>query len=138
MNVRALSAGALAVSAAAGLCFASIAWLSTARPDQASSVYPVAIAIVAAGAVAMVVWLIEPAYTLSAAIFLTPFAGNWEQLGVPGALSPDRLLFAGAIIAVLMRAPRSPTGRACRSPARIGCSRWPSYIRWRPPFSWAR
>ena len=105
MSARALSAGALAASATAGLCFASIAWLSTATADQASSVYPVAVAVVAAVALAVVVWLVEPAYTLSAAIFLTPFAGNWEQLGVPGALSPDRLLFAGAIVAVLMRAP---------------------------------
>ena len=105
MSARALSAGALAVSATAGLCFASIAWLSTATADQASSVYPVAVAVVAAVALAVVVWLVEPAYTLSAAIFLTPLAGNWEQLGVPGALSPDRLLFAGAIVAVLMRAP---------------------------------
>ena len=105
MSARALSAGALAVSATAGLCFALIAWLSTATADQASSVYPVAVAVVLAVALAVVVWLVEPAYTLSAAIFLTPLAGNWEQLGVPGALSPDRLLFAGAIVAVLMRAP---------------------------------
>ena len=105
MSARALSAGALAASATAGLCFASIAWLSTATADQASSVYPVAVAVVLAVALAVVVWLVEPAYTLSAAIFLTPLAGNWQQLGVPGSLSPDRLLFAGAIVAVLMRAP---------------------------------
>ena len=55
--------------------------------------------------IAVVVWRIDPAYTLSAAIFLSPLAGNWPQLGVPGPLSPDRLLLAGGIAAVLLRAP---------------------------------
>jgi putative inorganic carbon (HCO3(-)) transporter len=54
---------------------------------------------------AVVTWWIDPAYTLSAAILLTPFAGNWPQLGVPGPLSPDRLLLAGGILALLLRAP---------------------------------
>jgi O-antigen ligase len=53
----------------------------------------------------IVMWWVEPAYTLSAAILLTPFAGNWPRLGVPGPLSPDRLLLAGGIVALLLRAP---------------------------------
>ena len=53
----------------------------------------------------VLVWWVHPSYTVSGAILLTPFAGNWPALGVPGPLSPDRLLLAGAIVAVLLRAP---------------------------------
>jgi putative inorganic carbon (hco3(-)) transporter len=54
---------------------------------------------------AFLAWHVHPAYTLSAGIFLTPLAGNWPALGVPGPLSPDRLLLVGAVAAVLLRAP---------------------------------
>ena len=105
MNARASSAGALAASATVVLGVASLALVPAATADLAVSLYLPAVALVAAVALGVVVWLLDPAYTLSAAIFLTPLAGNWQQLGVPGALSPDRLLFAGAIVAILMRAP---------------------------------
>ena len=105
MSARARSSGALAAGMVAGLGVASVALLPAASAGEASSLYPSLAALVAAIALAAVVWFLDPAYTLSAAIFLTPLAGNWEQLGVPGALSPDRLLFAGAIVAVLLRSP---------------------------------
>ena len=105
MKARTWSAGALAASAIVVLGVASLTWVPAATADQASLLYLPAVALIAAVGLAVVVWLVDPAYTLSAAIFLTPLAGNWQQLGVPGALSPDRLLFAGAIVAVLMRAP---------------------------------
>jgi O-antigen ligase len=63
----------------------------------------VALATLIAGA--FLVWHVHPAYTLSAAIVLSPLAGHWPQFGVPGWLSPDRLLFVGGIAAVLLRAP---------------------------------
>jgi putative inorganic carbon (HCO3(-)) transporter len=91
---------------------AAIAWLSTfpaGRIDRASDLYLLLAAAVAVASMAVVVWYVEPAYTLSAAIVLTPFAGNWPQLGVPGALSPDRLLLAGGIAAVLFRTPTMQT-----------------------------
>jgi hypothetical protein len=56
-------------------------------------------------AVIVLLLLILSMRELSAAIFLTPFAGNWPRLGVPGPLSPDRLLFVAAIAVVLLRAP---------------------------------
>ena len=105
MSARSRAAGTLAASVAAGLAVASPALLPASTTDQASSLYPLFAVLVAAIALAAVVWLVDPAYTLCAAIFLTPLAGNWQQLGVPGAASPDRLLFAGAILAVLLRAP---------------------------------
>ena len=69
---------------------------------------------------------VEPAYTLSAAIFLTPFAGNWPAPGAPRpAVARPLVLLAGGIAAVLLRAPAVADARACRSPARTGCSRSP-------------
>jgi putative inorganic carbon (hco3(-)) transporter len=50
----------------------------------------------------------DPAAVLTLAVVLTPFAGNWQQLGVPGILAPDRLLIAGTIVLVIFRA---ATGR---------------------------
>ena len=50
-------------------------------------------------------WQVKPAYTLSAAIFLSPAAGNWHELGLPSGADPDRLLLAFGILQVLLRAP---------------------------------
>jgi|SRR5829696_6663459 putative inorganic carbon (hco3(-)) transporter len=105
MSVRAWSAGAVAGSASVGLAIAAVAVATPANAERATQLYIPALAIVAAVSFAVIVWLVDPAYTLSATIFLTPLAGNWPQLGVPGPLSPDRLLGAGAILAVLLRAP---------------------------------
>jgi O-antigen ligase len=73
--------------------------------QRAEPHYVVLVAAITLASTVVVVWWIDPAYTLSAAILLTPFAGNWPQLGVPGPLSPDRLLLAGGILALLLRAP---------------------------------
>jgi O-antigen ligase len=50
-------------------------------------------------------WQVDPAYTLSAAIVLSPVAGNWHQLHFPTGADPDRLLLVFGIIQVLFRAP---------------------------------
>ena len=50
-------------------------------------------------------WQVHPAYTLSAAIFLSPVAGNWHEVGFPSGADPDRLLLAFGILQVLFRAP---------------------------------
>jgi O-antigen ligase len=89
-----------------------------ADPAAASYLQVVAVLVIASGGV--LVWFVDPAYTLSAAIFLTPLAGHWQQFGIPGPLSPDRLLFAGAIAAVVLRAP--PV--ADRPPLRISGAHW--------------
>ena len=59
-------------------------------------------------ALAYLALAVDPAAVLTLAVVLTPFAGNWQQLGVPGVLAPDRLLIAGTIILVVLRA---ATGR---------------------------
>jgi putative inorganic carbon (hco3(-)) transporter len=99
-------AGALLGTAAMGLWILALTKMSPALAERAAPHFTPAVAAVAIVSMVVVVWRVEPAYTLSAAIFLTPFAGNWPQLGVPGPLSPDRLLLAGGIVTLLLRAPR--------------------------------
>jgi putative inorganic carbon (HCO3(-)) transporter len=105
MSARASSWAAIGGAAAMALAIAALAAMPAGQVDRATTHYVPAVALVLAVSLTVIVWRVEPAYTLSAAIFLTPFAGNWPQLGVPGPLSPDRLLLAGAILAVLLRAP---------------------------------
>lgn len=102
MSLRTLSAATLV---GIPLAFAAFALAPPGGVEMAIDLYGPAVALVALVAGAFVAWRMDPAYALSAAIFLTPFAGHWPRLGVPGALSPDRLLFVAAIVAVLLRAP---------------------------------
>ena len=102
MSARTLSA---ATVVGIPLAFAASALAPPGGVEMAIGLYGPAVTLVALVAGALVAWRLDPAYTLSAAIFLTPFAGHWPRLGVPGALSPDRLLFVAAIGAVLLRAP---------------------------------
>jgi putative inorganic carbon (hco3(-)) transporter len=50
-------------------------------------------------------WNADPAYLFCGAIALSPLSGNWAELGIPGAVAPDRLLLIAAIVAVLIRTP---------------------------------
>jgi putative inorganic carbon (HCO3(-)) transporter len=102
MSARTLSA---ATVVGIPLALGAFALAPPGGVEMAIDLYGPAAALVALGSGAFLVWRVHPAYTLSAAIFLTPLAGNWPRLGVPGPLSPDRLLFAAAIVAVLLRAP---------------------------------
>jgi putative inorganic carbon (HCO3(-)) transporter len=49
---------------------------------------------------------IHPAAAFSAALVLAIFAGNWDYVGIPGAIGPERLVFLAALVAVAFRAPR--------------------------------
>jgi putative inorganic carbon (hco3(-)) transporter len=75
--------------------------------------------VVAAVAV-YVIWLVPPSWSISAALVLTLFGGNWDYLGLPGALAPDRLVLLVTIAAVLLRAP----GAAHRAPLRVTGVHW--------------
>lgn len=106
----------------AGAVVAAGAWLFILGHVAASSpVLPYAIAyfqplcfglILLAGA--FVVWHVEPAYTFCAAIVLSPLAGNWQQLGIPGSAAPDRLLLLAGVACVLLRAPGLKSSRRPR------------------------
>jgi O-antigen ligase len=61
--------------------------------------------LIAALSIAWLVWVLPPAVTLTAAVVLSPLASNWLQLGIPGKLSPDRLLLVGGLGVMLVRGP---------------------------------
>ena len=76
------------------------------------------LAVMALPAVASAAWLVwraDPAYTLTAAFCLSPFAGNWQLLGLPSAVDPDRILLIAGILQILLRAPAV----ASRPPLRV-------------------
>jgi len=62
-------------------------------------------ALPALASAAWLVWRADPAYTLTAAFCLSPFAGNWQLLGLPSAVDPDRILLIAGILQILLRAP---------------------------------
>jgi putative inorganic carbon (hco3(-)) transporter len=74
---------------------------------------------IAAG-VAYLVWQADPAWSLSAGLLLSPFAGNWDQMGLPTTLAPDRFVLLIALAAILLRAPGSRT----RPPLRLRPVHW--------------
>jgi putative inorganic carbon (hco3(-)) transporter len=63
---------------------------------------------------AYLAWRVNPAYVLTAAIVLSPLAGNWQAMGVPGPLAPDRILLVAAIGVVVLRDLTSPRGGQLR------------------------
>jgi putative inorganic carbon (HCO3(-)) transporter len=95
----------VALAGAVMLMLGMVALAPAGVVDLAIGVYTPIMGLTALVAGAAVIWRIDPAYTLSAAIFLTPFASHWPRLGIAGPLSPDRLLFVAGAVAVLLRAP---------------------------------
>jgi len=69
--------------------------------------YGIAVAaLLLAGCAAIyLLWYTEPRYTLTLALLSTPFASNWQQLGIPGQLAPERLLLIAGVAVVLLRGP---------------------------------
>ncbi len=68
------------------------------------TVATLALAAAFAASALYVLWRTEPVITFTAALLLAPFSGNWEGVGVPGILSPNRIVLAVAVAAVLLRA----------------------------------
>jgi putative inorganic carbon (hco3(-)) transporter len=98
---------AMALATAAALAVVAALAVAAARhgtPPTRLFEYACAALLLVVGAV--VVWTVDPAWTISAAVVLTVFSGNWQYLGLPGfPFLPDRLLLGGGIIALLVRAP---------------------------------
>jgi O-antigen ligase len=103
----------LAIAAAgAAVCVAVAVALATGASEQTALLAEVATA--AAIALVYLIWKVDPAYTLSAALVLTACSGNWGEMGIPGALSPDRLLLALAAVSAVTRAPAADRRRILR------------------------
>ena len=73
---------------------------------EGDSLLAAIVAAVTLPAAAYVVWHQQPALIFTAAFMLSPISSNWQALGVPGALAPDRLLLIAAIGMVALRSPR--------------------------------
>jgi O-antigen ligase len=97
---RAALGGMLAISAGIGT-----ALLLRVASDGAALVLLAMLGLVVAASLAFLMWRADPAWTLTAGLVLSPLASNWQQVGIPGAASPDRLLLVAGIGAVLLRAP---------------------------------
>lgn len=61
--------------------------------------------IAALGSATYVAWFVPPAYLISCALTLSVFSGHWGEIGLPGLLNPDRVLFALALPSLLLRGP---------------------------------
>jgi putative inorganic carbon (HCO3(-)) transporter len=59
--------------------------------------------------VAYLAWHAAPAWTLSAGLVLSVFSGNWDQMGFPAAVAPDRVVLGLGLLAIMLRAPGSRT-----------------------------
>lgn len=109
--MRQLSAARAAPAARWGMwlaCVAVVAVGATAvavRTDRESAVALAMLALATSGAIAAILWHAAPAMTFIVAVLLSPIAGWWNLLHVPGTFSPQRLLLVVGVGAVLLRAP---------------------------------
>ena len=88
------------------VCLAAASVVLSVQTHNLIAVLP--LGVVAVAAAIYIGLAVDPAVTLILGVVLSPFSGNWQQLGVPGAASPDRLLLVATILLVLLRA---ATGR---------------------------
>jgi putative inorganic carbon (HCO3(-)) transporter len=91
------------VAVVAGVvCLAAASMALSIQTGSPIAAAPLAIPLLPA--VAYLALSVDPAAVLTLGVVLTPFAGNWQQLGIPGILAPDRLLIAATIVLVVFRA----------------------------------
>lgn len=107
------------IAGAALAAFLAVGFLGPLAPFRTLAGYAV-LGLAALLASAYIVWRTHPSWTLTAALLLSVFAGNWEQLGVPGFLAPDRILIVLTIAAVIVRAPPVRD----RPALRFGAAHW--------------
>ncbi len=91
---------------AAVFCLAAASVVLSVHTHNPIALAPLGVVVVAAAI--YIALAIDPAITLILGVVLSPLSGNWQQLGIPGAASPDRLLLVVTILLVLLRA---ATGR---------------------------
>lgn len=65
--------------------------------------------------IAYVVWVVPPSWSISAGLALTMFGSNWQQLGLPPSVAPDRIILTLALVAIAVRA----RGARERPPVRL-------------------
>jgi O-antigen ligase len=99
---RDVSLGALGVAIA--LLLVAVAVEAPTSPTSPVAAAALALLVpVVLGCAAYVAWLTTPACIFTAAVVLSPVAGNWEAVGIPGVLAPDRLLIVTGIAVVALK-----------------------------------
>lgn len=99
---------------AAALAAAAFAALASRSQDQASMAFMALVGLALLGATAYLVWHAEPAWTLSIGLVLVCFSGYWDEMGIPSVVAPDRIVLAGGLAAIMLRAPGSRDRPALR------------------------
>lgn len=98
---RNLRAGAIGVGALA----LALGAAAVAAPRLSPVSFVLACALVGLPTIGFVLYASHPAVLLCAGVALSMFSGNWNALGFPNLVAPDRILLAAAAIAMLVRAP---------------------------------
>jgi O-antigen ligase len=82
-----------------------LAMAYAAQQTSRSLVASTAIVLALLWAIAYLAWNAAPHYVFTLALVTAPFAGNWQQIGIPGPLAPERLLLIVGILTVVLRGP---------------------------------
>lgn len=94
------------VVAVAALLALAVA-LGAAAPERTANAYLLLAAAAMLASGVYVAWNAEPAWTLTAGLILTIFGGQWERIGIPSVLAPDRILLLVGLAGVILRGPGS-------------------------------
>ena len=113
MEVRASAPQRMFWGAAAALALVSLL-LGVVAGGAGATFFELFVILSIAGVGLYVLWRTPPAYTLSLALLLSPFSSNWQQVGLPSGVAPQRLFEFAAIATVLLRAPGVRAGRSLR------------------------
>jgi putative inorganic carbon (hco3(-)) transporter len=104
-------------AAAVGLAIAlvaGLAWTGSGEPSTPDLAWLAGAGLAIIVSLGYLAWQVNPAYIFATAVVLSPLAGNWQALGIPGALGLDRLLLVVAVSVVVLRELLSERGTRLR------------------------
>ena len=109
---------ALATGGAIGILVLAAAATATA-PRLTPLLFLAGVGVAVAAVIGYFAWTTNAALVLAVGFVIAIFASNWPELGVPGPLSPHRILLVLVIVAVLLRAPSVQAGRLRLHPVHV-------------------
>ena len=117
-RARILQSGVVGVA----LVAAVLGGVVLAQSLSSRSAFLLAVMAIAVGSV-IIVWHIDPAWTMCGAIALSVFSGHWQEIGLPALVAPDRLLVMAVIVMILVAHPLYADGRFHSVRRTCGCWR---------------
>jgi O-antigen ligase len=127
--VHARPTTASAFGLVAGAAILALLLLSRTLPEGGYAAVATAAGGVGLIAAIYLAWHVEPAWMLSGALVLSCFSSNWDVVGLPRFVAPDRLLLAAGALGLLLRAPPA----RLRPPLRL----WPVHALLAAALAWA-